>query len=442
MAGKTKSGAHVIGKLTEGHVKRMTKAGMHADGGGLYLNITATGAKSWIFRFSRKLGGDKPVTREIGLGPTHTLTLADARAKATEMRKLLLEGIDPLVHRQESQRAVLHERMQQAMAAKVTGMTFDRCAEKYIETMKVQWTNPKHAQQWTNTLTTYASPHIGNMPVADIDVHHISELLTHDGFWTSKTETASRVRQRVEKVLDWAKVQKYRKGENPARLAGNLEHILPAASKIQKKRHHPALPYAQLAEFLVDLRQHTGMGAKALEFQILTCVRPGEAQSATWNEVDLKAKVWTIPAARMKIKDAGDFRVPLTPRAVELLKTLKGDEDKPVGFIFKGNKPGQPVSEATAKKSVLDINERRRDAGLPLWVDPKEDNRQVVPHGFRASFSTWAAEATNIPSDIREACLAHKTGNDVIDAYQRGDLFNKRCDAMNQWAGFCEGVKA
>lgn len=442
MAGKTKSGAHVIGKLTEGHVKKMTRPGLHADGGGLYLNITGTGAKSWIFRFSRKLGGDKPVTREIGLGPIHTTTLAEARAKALEMRKLLLEGVDPLVQRQDSQRALVKENIQKAMQDKVTAMTFDLCAERYIATMKVQWSNPKHAQQWTNTLTTYASPHIGNLPVGDIDVHHVSDLLTHDGFWTSKTETASRVRQRIEKVLDWAKVQKYRKGDNPARLAGNLELILPAASLIKKVRRHPALPYAQLPEFLVELRQHSGMGAKALEFQIFTCVRPGEAQKAQWGEVDLEANVWVIPAARMKIKDADDFRVPLTPRAVELLKSLKGEDDKPGDYIFKGNKPGQPVSDATAKKAVLDINQRRFKAGLPVWVDPKEDNRQVVPHGFRSSFSTWCAEVSSIPENIREACLAHKTGNEVVAAYQRGDLFIKRRDAMTQWAGFCEGVKA
>jgi integrase len=395
--------ARTIGKLTALKVDKAKEPGIYGDGGGLYLRVTPDGAKNWVFRFM--LNGR---ARWMGMGPLHTVSLAEARNRAGEHRLQRHDGIDPI----EARRA---ERLKvQLEAAKA--ITFKECADAYIKAHRAGWRNGKHAGQWEATLATYAEPVIGKLSVQAIDTALVLKVL--EPIWTEKPETAGRVRGRMESILDWAKVRGYRMGENPARWKGHLDHLLPARGKVRKVEHYAALPHAELPGFLVSLREQEGVAARAFEFLLLTGARTGEAIGARWNELDLLDKTWTLPAARMK---AGrEHRVPLSPRALAILEKMQAHRHGDDGFVFPGGKAGTPLSNMAFLMLL-----RRMDRG------------DLTAHGFRATFKTWASERTGFQNEIVEAALAHVVGNKVEQAYQRGDMFEKRRRLMQQWATFC-----
>jgi integrase len=347
--------------------------------------------------------------REMGLGPLHIVTLAEAREKAREARRLRHEGIDPIEARKAKQ---AEERL-----AAATAMTFQECAERYIEAHKPGWKNPKHAKQWPSTLETYVYPVFGSLPVQAIDVGLVMKVL--EPIWQTKPETASRVRGRIEAVLDWAKARGYRNGENPAQWRGHLENLLPARSKVRKVEHHPALPYPEMADFIACLLKQDGIAARALEFLILTATRTNELIGARWEEFDLTKKVWTIPGERMK---AGkEHRVPLSGRALEIIAEMQADRVNDHPFVFPGGRPEKPLSNMAMLKL---LGRMGRD--------------DLTAHGFRSSFRDWAAEVTLFPSEVVEMALAHTVGDKVEAAYRRGDLFEKRRELMEAWARYCE----
>jgi len=374
---------------------------MYADGAGLYLQISGDGerviAKSWIYRFT--LRGR---TREMGLGSATTFGLAEARTKAKECRQLLYDGIDPIDARKvEKARSVLET---------ARAMTFKECAEKYIAAHKAGWRNAKHASQWNATLRTYAEPVIGKLAVQSIDTALVMKVL--EPIWSTKSETAGRLRGRIEAILDWATVRGFRAGDNPARWRGHLDKLLPSKAKLRKVKHHAALPYADLPTFMAQLRKEEGVAARALEFLILTAARTGEVIGTMPSEID--GEIWTIPVERMK---AGkEHRVPLSKPALALLKKMAADSV----FVFPGGKIGKPLSNM----AMLKLLERM---GYP----------ELTAHGFRSTFRDWAAECTTYPSEVAEIALAHAIDNKVEAAYRRGDLFNKRIALMNDWAEFC-----
>lgn len=390
-----------INKLSQLTVTKTTKPGLYGDGGGLYLQITAAGVKSWLFRYMRA-----GKARGMGLGPTHTIGLADARARCLNCRRQLLDGIDPIDSR-NAERA--SQRIEQA-----DEMTFKQCAEKYIEAHRAGWKNAKHADQWTNTLTTYADPVFNSRPVSAIDTTLVMKVL--EPIWATKTETASRLRGRIESVLDWATVRGYRTGENPARLKGHLDTLLPKRSRVQKVVHHPALPYVDVAAFTKTLQSQEGIAACALEFLILTATRTNEVIGATWPEFDLDEGVWTIPAERMKMRR--EHRVPLPVRAIAIVKAQK--DVKRGDYVFPGRRDKNPLSNM----AMLQLLERM-----------KRDD--ITVHGFRSTFRDWAGETTHYPREVCEAALAHGIKDKAEAAYARGDLFVKRAALMQDWANFC-----
>jgi integrase len=416
-----------INRLSDRKVKT-AKPGMHADGGGLYLRVTAgtNGAVSryWLFRYAdRRTGKD----RQLGIGPLDTISLAQARSVAREGREQLLALLDP-VEQRRSQRA-------SNALADAKAMTFDACRDAYIAAHRAGWRNIKHAKQWTATLTAYVTPVFGNLPVAAIDTGLVLKVL--EPIWATKPETASRVRGRIEAILDWAKVRGYRTGENPARWRGHLDKLLPAKARVHKVEHHPALPYGQIGAFMADLRKRAGIAARALEFTILTAARTDEVLSMRGDEIDMAAKVWVAPAERMKGKR--EHRVPLCDRALAILRAMlpAGQENIARKYVFRGAKPGRPLSNMAMLELLRRMNAAREVAGLPRYTDPKQGNRDVVPHGFRSSFRDWAAERTNFPREVAEAALAHIEGDETERAYQRGDLFDKRRRLMTAWSEFC-----
>jgi integrase len=425
--GKPKSGKHVLERLTDLQVRRQSRPGSYADGGGLYLHIAQSGAKSWVFRFKRKLGPGDAKAREMGLGPTHTVGLAVARQKALEMRKLLLDGIDPIEHRKSAKAASALQQAQTTQAAKRDAMTLTECIDAFLAEKGAEWSG-KHGGQWQTTLERYIVPVIGRLPVSSIEPTDVKGALLNGNFWADKTETAVRTRQRVEAVLDWATVHKYREGDNPARWGGCLEHLLPSPAKIQKKGKRPALPYDQMPAFAASLRRQAGQGARALELSMLTALRSQEVRFARWGEIDLEKRLWTVPAGHMKAKH--EHRVPLSLQAVALLKQLRPAECKPDALVFPG-KEGAPLSDMTMAKAIKSMN-----GADPKWVDPKEGNAPVVPHGFRSTFRTWAQEVTSHDRVVCELALAHAVGDDVEAAYARGELMEKRARLMQEWADF------
>lgn len=382
---------------------KSAKAGRHADGGGLHLLVKDTGARSWVYRFMLK-----GKSRDIGLGPAGPggISLADARDLAAALRVKVKAGIDPLAERQRAEA----EAKAAEQAAKVAGVTFKEMAETHIAANKASWRNAKHKQQWENTLKTYAYPVIGDLPVADIDTPHVLKVL--EPIWREKAETASRVRGRIETVLDSAKARGYRQGENPARWRGHLAQILPARTKLSRG-HHKAMPYDAIPAFLSQLRAREAVAALALEFAILTGARTGEVIGAEWGEVDLAKALWTVPAERMK---AGkEHRVPLSPRAVAIL-----EETKQLGgaYLFPG-----------AQRSKL--------SGMAMAMLLRRMKQDITVHGFRSAFRDWAAECTGYSHEVAEMALAHTIGNAVERAYRRGDLFDKRRRLMADWATYC-----
>ena len=393
-----------INRLNPMKVAKTTEPGLYADGGGLYLQITKAGVKSWLFRYM--LEGK---ARGMGLGPLHTIGLAEARTRALDCRRLLLDGIDPIDARNA-------ERSAKKVAA-ANDKTFEQCATLYIEAHRAGWKNEKHADQWTNTLKAYAYPVFDVLPVSAIDTALVMKVL--QPIWTTKTETASRVRGRIESVLDWATVRGYRAGDNPARLKGHLDTLLPKRSRVQKVKHHPALPYAELAEFMNVLRAEEGVAARALELLILTATRTNEVIGATWEEFDLDTPLWVIPAERMKM--GKEHRVPLSSHAVEIIQAQQ--ELRQNNYVFPGTRYGKPLSNM----AMLQLLKRM-------------GRTDITAHGFRSTFRDWAGETTHYPREVCEAALAHGIKDKAEAAYARGDLFQKRAALMQDWADFAKCV--
>jgi integrase len=394
-----------IGRLTALKAERLKKPGMHADGGGLYLRITPQGSRNWVLRYM--LNG-RP--RWMGLGPLSLYGLAEARAKALDARRKRHEGIDPI----DARRA---ERARKRLDA-AKSLTFKECAEAYIASHQAGWRNEKHKYQWPATLNTYAYPGIGALPVQSVDTGLILRVL--EPIWAKKPETASRVRQRIENILDLAKVRGYREGENPARWRGHLDKLLPARSRMRQVEHLAALPYQDLPLFLTNLHQRDACAARGLEFLILTAARTGEVIGTRWSEIDLHDKTWTVPANRMKAHR--EHRVPLSARALAILWDMQTARQSDHGnaYVFPGSRVGKPLSNM---------------AFLMLLRRMELDDLTV--HGFRATFKTWVSERTSFQNEIVEAALAHVIFNKVEQAYRRTDMFEKRRRLMQQWATFC-----
>lgn len=380
-------------------VKNLSDPKLHAVGGvpGLHLQITDTGARSWVLRV--RVGNRRP---DIGLGPYPSVSLAQARQKARETHEQIRQGIDPLLEK--------HAAKARLIAAQTSAVTFDE-ATKHFMRGKAHELAPKQAAFWQTTFDTYASPVIGGMYVGDIALSHIIAVL--EPIWITKTETAKRLRGRIEAVLAWAIVRGYRNGDNPARWKGNLDAVLPKPGRIAKTKHLRALPYAEMSNFMRALAAVDGVGARALHFVVLTAARSGEVRGATWAEIDLKAETWTVPAERMK--GGKVHHVPLSKPAVALLKSLPKGE--PGDYVFPAPRGG--------KLSDMTISAVTRRMGV-----------DAVPHGFRSTFRDWAAEQTDYPREVAEMALAHVVRG-VEGAYRRGDLFDKRVDLMAAWADFC-----
>ena len=380
-------------RLTVKEIQRKTTPGLHGDGGGLWLQITKTGVKSWLFRFMVK-----GKAYGMGLGPLHSVTLAEARHKAANARRLLAEGINPLEERRR-----LHA---QDAANRARTMSFAACSAQYIAAHRAAWKNAKHAEQWSSTLQTYVHPVIGKLPVGDIDTALIVKVLTQrdpkgNSFWEVKNETASRVRGRIEAILGWATTSGFRSGDNPARWKGNLENLLANISKRSRVKNHPSLPWQQVDAFMSSLDKREGIAARAVEFTILTACRSNEVRGARWSEIDLDAKIWTIPSSRMK---AGrEHEVPLSDEAIALLKRLHASSE----LVFPGIQ-NQVLSDMSLTQVI-----RRMVRDGQVWTD--RDGRTVTVHGFRSTFRMWAAEATNYPREVAEHALAHQ----LPDAVER-----------------------
>jgi integrase len=406
------------GKLTDLSVRRSKPGKLLGDGGNLWLQVTGDPgqpARSWLFRYARS-GRE----RYMGLGSYPDVVLAQARELAQDARKLLREGKDPI----EEKRA----REARTKLTEARGMTFRECAETYIDAHRAGWKSAKHAAQWCSTLQTYAYPVIGDLPVDRIGVEHLLEILKP--IWNTRTETASRLRGRIEKILDWATFKKQRTGENPARWKGHLSNDFQPRRKVARAKHHPALPYRELPAFMHELKTEEGVSARALEFTVLTIARTSETTGARWPEMDLVSKIWTRPPSRMK----GDreHRVPLSDRAIAILKDMAAIRESE--FVFPSPlKRGQRLSNMAMLTTI-----RRMNGDDPQWVDPTYDpSRPIVPHGFRSSFRDWASEQTNFANEVCEMALAHAIKDETEAAYRRGDLLEKRRALMNAWAGFC-----
>ncbi len=411
----SKGGIH---RLTLPQVRHAKRRGRLHDGGGLYLQITeradANGAKharkSWVLLYTPPRGGKR---RAMGLGGFEQVGLKDARDAADAARKLLGAGVDPMEQRKADEAA--------AALAAARALTFKAAAERYIEAQRPGWKNDKHARIWTTSLETYAYPKLGGLPVAAISVEDVLRAI--EPVWNEKPETASRVRGRIEAVLDWCSVRGYRDRDtrNPAAWRGNLQKVLPARSKVRPVKHHPALPYAQVGAFLRDLRALDGLGALALELTVLTAVRTTEALGARWPEFDLDAGLWTVPKERMKGHRPMPHRVPLSRQAVAVLRKLEAANPKGKGWVFPG------------------LGTKRHLSGMAMLKTLERMGRETITvHGFRSTFRDWAADATNFPSEIAEAALAHVAGDKVEAAYRRGDALEKRRRLMQAWADYCD----
>lgn len=399
-------------------VSRINRVGMNLVGGvaGLALQVTETGARSWILRVM--VGGKR---REHGLGAySSTNGVAEARRKALEARDKIKAGIDPIEENRVA-RSLL-------VASRASAMTFEQCAIKYINVKSPEWRGAKNIQQWSNTLATYAYPVIGKLLVRDVDQPHIMQIL--EPIWSTKTKTAVKLRGRLERILDWATVNKYRDGLNPARWKNHLDTLLAIPNKITKTKHLPALPFIEIGAFMVALRKIEGISARALDFGILCASRSGEVRGAAWSEIDLKARVWTIPAVRMKQKI--EHRVPLTDEAIALLNAMPriGGTD----LIFPNTK-GTALSDMTLTATLRRMDASKFEVDGEGWRD--KDGRTITQHGFRSTFRDWSSERTSYDRNTCEMALAHAIGNAVEAAYRRGDLFDKRTRLMRDWAKFC-----
>ena len=384
-------------------VNRLREDGRHAVGGadGLHLRI-AGASRAWVLR--AKIGARRC---DIGLGPFPEVTLTDARDAAIDLRRQIRRGIDPLGERKQARL--------KSQAERQPLITFRSCVEAYVEMNRAGWKNKKHAAQWSATLKNYAFPTIGETGIADVDTPAVLAVI--QPIWTTKTETASRLRGRIEAVLDWARVQGFRDGDNPARWRGHLDKTLPPRRRVQGVNHHAALPYTKVAALIRELQARPGTSARALEFSILCASRSGEVRGALWDEFDLEAGLWTIPAVRMKANK--EHRVPLAPQATQLLRDLPRF-DKEL-HVF-GAPRGGPLSDMSLTAVLKRLGH----------ID-------ITQHGFRSTFRDWAGETTPYAREVIEHALAHQLKDKAEAAYQRGDLLQKRAALMNDWADFCAG---
>jgi integrase len=412
--------------LTARRVEKLKRIpGRYLDEHGLYLEVKNPRSVQWLYRY-------EVAHRErwVGIGPLHTFSLKEARDRARVFRQQRADGIDP----QQAKREAKRERLAQLANAK----SFQQVAEEYFRNHSKRWSNEKHAAQFLTTLKTYAYPIFKNKPVAQLEVQDVLKVLERPmeetTFWQARHETANRVRSRIEMVLGFATVRGYRVGDNPARWSGFLSTQL---ARNTKKRPQPALPYPQLPEFMADLRTQPGLAARALEFTILCTARSGAATGAQLNELDLADRVWSVPPSRAGTKISGDKprRVPLSDRAIEILRALPTEEGNT--FVFVGGKVGTGITGAAMAKVIKTMNEDRERAGLPRYVDPKLDNADIVVHGFRSCFKDWVSETTNYPNHVSEAALWHVVADKVEAAYRRGELFDKRRMLMTDWARYC-----
>jgi integrase len=396
-----------MSKLNAARMRTLTKPGAYGDGAGLYLQVRGPANRSWLYRF--KLHGRSHL---MGLGIVADVSLAEAREAAGSARKLVRQGINPIDQR----------RAQRADAIQ-PGLTFAQVAGVYIKAHEPSWRSAKHRQQWHNTLDTYAGPILGKLPVDQVDVGAVLRVL--EPLWREKTETASRLRGRIEAVLDYATARGWRSGENPARWRGHLDNLLPARSKVAKVQHHPALPWREIGGFMATLAEEEGVSALALRFAVLTAARTGEVIGARWSEVDVKASTWTVSAERMKA--SREHRVPLSEGALDVLREVAklSTDPKTDGFMFPGGRAGKPLSSMAL-----------------LMLLRRMERSDLTAHGFRSTFRDWCAEATNYPREVAEAALAHTLRDKTEAAYQRGDLMEKRRRLMAEWGMFCSKSSA
>jgi integrase len=408
-----------VKELSAAEVRRLTYStsskgieynALHSVGGvsGLLLQVTPTGAKSWILRTT--VGTKR---RNIGLGPFPEVSLASARDKASTSKEMIVNGLDPVEEKNAIKRALITSQLSQ--------ITFDIAARDYIKMKAKEFRNPRQEQQWTNSLATYASPHIGSMPVSEIELSHIKSVL--DPIWETKTDTATRVRSRLENILGWCAIHGYRKNENPARWSGYLDEIYPSFSKVKKRKHHSSLSILELHSFMTSLREREGVAPRALEFLILTASRTNEVigdkrigkPGITWAEIDLQKRVWTVPAERMKSNKI--HTVPLCKRALAIVSDIP--EGKPTDLLFNGSKGGIPSNNFLS--SLL----KRMDV-------------EATTHGFRSTFKDWCREYTSYADEVSELSLAHVNSDATRAAYARSELIDKRRLLMSDWEYFCQ----
>jgi integrase len=398
------------GKLTAFEVERKKQPGTYNDGGGLYLQVTSPSARSWLFRY-RSPGhlsrNGKPLTREMGLGSLSVVSLHEAREEGAKCRQALRNGVDPL----EMKRA----NRERAHLAAAKSLTFREAAQAYHAAHRASWRSALHAEQWSTSLDQHVMPTLGHLSVAAIDTTLLMKVI--EPLWVCKTESASRIRARIERILEWAKVRGYRSGENPARWKGHLDMLLAKPGALKKangSRNYSALPYAQIAEFMVELRRHDTVAARALEFTILCAARSGEVRNGKWPEIDEHARVWTIPPEKMK--GGRVHRVPLSARALAVLKHMRSVRQNE--YIFPGRS-------------------RENLPPMAMYKALRGMGRHVTTHGFRATFKTWASECTTFQRETVEAALAHVSGDKLEAAYNRGDQLQKRARLMAAWADYC-----
>jgi integrase len=405
-------------ELSPLEVGRLKEPALYFVGGvaGLILQVKGPDARSWILR--AMVGGKR---RDIGLGGFPAVTLAGAREAARVARDKINSGTDPVEERIAARSALA--------ASRASAVSFAEAAGRFIEANEAGWKNAKHGAQWKSTLETYAFPTIGRMYVADIETSHVISIL--EPLWTTKTETANRLRGRIESVLDWAKVRGYRSGENPARWKGHLDHILPARAKVAKVAHHPALDYMRVGSFMTDLKAIDGMGARALQFAILTATRSGEVRGATWAEIDKTTGVWIIPAVRMKLDK--EHRVPLSEDALKLLNDLP--EIAGTDLVFPSTK-STVLSDMTLTATIRRMDESSTKSGGAGWKE-NGSGKLITAHGFRSTFRDWAGETTAYPREVIEHALAHQLADKAEAAYARGTQFEKRRRLMSDWAKHC-----
>lgn len=390
-------------KLSAIAVRNAKRPGLYGDGAGLYLRVGPSGAKSWVYRFM--LRGK---ARTMGLGPLHTLSLADARDAAQAARQKVNAGIDPIADR-EAEAAI---RAREAAPV----LTFRQCAERYIAAQESAWSDDNYRAAWVSALERFAYPVIGDMAVRDVDTPAVLKVI--EPLWNDRTATASRLRSMIEAVLDWATARDEREGANPAAWRGRISKILPSPAKVRPVRHHRALPYEKAPEFMAAVRAREGVAFRALEFLTLTATRSGETLGAAWEEIDTDKAIWSIPAARMKSRRP--FRVPLSRPALEILDALprvKGNR-----YVFPGTRQGRSLSERM----------------LIVALDMMKWRSETTPHGLRSCFRDWAGERTAYPREIAEAALAHAIGDRTERSYARGDLFDRRARLMCDWAAYLD----